>query len=131
MVRIVLANVSTVKFVFLRMLARIAIWLFVMFLYMDKIKSACSRWNLDPLNLHISVLHIKMLTCIYIYIYIYILLCISDTSCKMNIKDINVELKLLSTVVLNSRDWQGKVWLPKKHAHKTNLVIIIIWKTSH
>ena len=38
-------------------------------------------------------------TAIYIYIYIYIYIS-------------------LSTVVLNSRDRQGKVWLPKKRARK-------------
>ena len=37
----------------------------------------------------------------------------------------------LSTVVLNSRDCQGKLWLPKKHIPKNNLKTIPSPKTVY
>ena len=39
-------------------------------------------------------------------------------------------LKSLSTIVLNSRDRQGKLWLLKKYARENNLAIIISPKSS-
>ena len=56
-------------------------------------------------------------TCDYIY---YI--CIIQNACTNGYVS-------LSTVVLNSRDCQGKLWLPKKVPRKNNLKTILSQKT--